>query len=219
MKRLLHLAIVLSLLAPTLSLGFAAAQSASNTGDSTSSSGSTDTTTTDDTPQGTLADRVNQHKNDFKENLTKVQHAALKAKCKAAQGLLSSLSGRIKGIQTSRNEVYKNVVDHLTSLQTKLQNKDVDTTELQGEIATLQTKINTYKTDLTAYKQAVADLAAIDCVNDPTGFKSTLDAARAAHDKVVKDIADIRLYINGTIKPTLEKIRTALAANEQKAQQ
>ncbi len=220
MQRFLRILVVLSLLTPALSLSVAAVQAE---GSSTSSQAQTATTTTDtetadDTPQGTLADRMNQNKSAFKENLTKAAQTALKTRCKAAQGLLSSLSGRIKGIQTSRNEVYTNIVDHLTSLQTKLQNKDVDTTELQAEIATLQTKITTYKTDLTAYKQAVADLAAMDCASDPAAFKSTLDAARAAREKVAKDSADIKAYVTDTIKPTLVKIRTTLEANEQKAQ-
>lgn len=230
MKRLVPLLVIFSLLAPTFSLSLVAAESSGSTGSSSSAnSSSTTTTKTDDKttgenetesePKTSLADRVSQFKSQFKMNLTKAQQTALKGKCKAAQGVLSSLSGRIKGIQTSRSEVYANITEHLASLQTKLQNNDVDTTELQGEIATLQTKINTYKTDLITYKQAVADLAALDCVSDPTAFKSTLEAARTAHDKVAKDVIDIRSYVNGTIKPTLVKIRQSLEANEQKTEQ
>jgi len=172
------------------------------------------TTATSDSSQKTQAQRIADYKANFKQNLTKAQQTALKARCKAAQGLVSSLSGRIKGIETSRNEVYGNVVDHLSSLQTKLQSKDVDTTELQSEINTLRDKVATYKTDLTAYEQATSDLSALDCASDPAAFKSALEAARAARQKVATDISDIKIYITGTIKPTLVKIRDSLAKTE-----
>ncbi len=226
MQRLLRILIVIGLLTPAFSFSAVMAHdSASNSGGSGSSTttqaddnalATTDTGTDTETPTTTLAERLTEHKSEFKQNLTRLQIASLKTRCKAAQGQLSSLSGRIKGIQTSRNEVYTNLTKHLASLQTKLQERDVDTTELQAEIATLRTKIDTYKTDLVAYKQAVSDLSDMDCNADPTAFKATLEAARAARKKVATDITDIHSYVIDTIKPTLVKIRTSLAAGEQK---
>ena len=204
MQRLARLIVVLSLLVPTLSIGLVAAENSS-------------TNTSETEPTTTLEARLSEHKSQFKENLTRAAQVIIKSKCKASQGVISSLSGRIKGIQTSRSAVYKNITEHLSTLQIKLQNKNVDTTELQTEIADLQTKIDVYKTDITAYKQAVADLAAMDCMSDPAAFRSTLDAARAARQKVASDIADIRSYVTGTIKPTLVKIRQNLEANQPKA--
>ncbi len=175
-------------------------------------------TTTDGSSQKTLEQRVADYKANFKQSLSKAQQTTLKAKCKASQGLVSSLSGRVKGIETSRGEVYKHVTDKLASLQVKLQNKDVDTTELQAGIATLQTKISTYKTDLDAYKQDLADLSAMDCVSDPTAFKSALEATRAARLKVATDSTDIHTYVKDTIKPMLAKIREGLNKTETNGQ-
>ncbi len=214
MRKLINIFIAFGLMMPIFSLGVVSAESTTSTAPTSSSDSAQTTTTNDDSSKKTLEQRTAEYKANFKQTLTKAQQTAVKTKCKAAQGLTSSLSGRIKGIETSRAEVYKNVTDHLSSLQIKLQNKDVDTTELQAEIAALQTKISTYKTDLAAYKQSVADLSAMDCASDPAAFKSALEAARAARTKVVADTTDIRTYITGTIKPTLTKIHDSLAKSE-----
>lgn len=242
MQKLIRILVILSLFAPAFSVSVAAAEhgssSNSNSGSSQSSSEAEDsssrgsnsshssseseneTETENETePTTTLEERISEHKSQFKQKLTNAQQLKVKTKCKDAQGLIGSLSVRIKNVQTNRNGVYKNITNKLASLQTKLQQKDIDTTELQAEISVLRTKVDAYKTDTATYKQAVIDLAGMDCTSDPTAFKSTLDAARAARQKVADDIADIRTYVNNTIKPTLVKIRLQLTSTEPKEQQ
>lgn len=182
-------------------------------GDSESS-----TTTTTETEK-TLAERIAERKAELKTKLTNAEKTRLQAKCKAAQGLVSSVSGRVKGIETSRTQVHKNLINRLTSLSEKLKNKGVDTTELNADIATLQTKIDSFNTDLTTYKQAVSDLAEMDCKTDPDGFKASLEAARAAREKVTQDSLAIRGYVNDTIKPLLKTIRAQLEADKTEGNQ
>jgi hypothetical protein len=106
--------------------------------------------------------------------------------------------------------VYPNLVDRLNKLETKLAAAGADTTELKTEITMLQTKVDTFKTDLAAYKQSVADLVDMDCTSDPTGFKASLEDARAGLTKVREDGVAIKTYVNDTIKPTLKSIRASL---------
>jgi chromosome segregation ATPase len=164
--------------------------------------------------KNTLATRISQYKSGYGIKLSFAQLARLKLRCSAAQGKVHSLSGRIKGIETSRNEVYKNITDQLASLQTRLQQKDIDTTELQANIATLRTKIDGYKTDLTTYKQRVSDVAALDCKADPSAFKAALEAARAARLKVASDIKDIHDYLTGTVRASLVKLHDKVKATQ-----
>jgi peptidoglycan hydrolase CwlO-like protein len=181
----------------------------------------TDTTTTttsqqtDDTQKAELQTRVQKRKESLKTKLTTVEQKRLQTKCKNSQGLISSLKGRITGIETSRAQVYTNLVDRLNNLQSKLDTKGADTAELKTEITTLQTKIDTFKTDLAAYKQSVSDTAALDCTTDPTGFKASLEDSRTGLTKVRTDAQDIKTYVNDTIKPTLKKIRATLSGEKQ----
>ena len=160
-----------------------------------------------------IADRVAAKKAELKTKLTAAQKVRIQTKCKASQGLVSSISGRVKGIETSRTQVHKNIVSRLTGLSEKLKNKGVNTDELNTAIADLESKITLFNTDLATYKLAVSDLAAMDCKTDPDGFKAALEAARTAREKVSQDFKAIRSHVQDTIKPLLKTIRAQLESN------
>lgn len=166
-----------------------------------------------------LAERIAKRKAELKTQLRASEKARLKAKCKASQGKISSIRGRIKGIETSRSQVYKNMLNRLVKLSDKLENKGADTTELDAAIAELQTKIETFNTDLAAYKQAVSDLADMDCEADPDGFKASLEAARTALTTVNEDALAIRNYLKDTIKELLKTIRSQLAETKPESEE
>lgn len=161
----------------------------------------------DATNAATRTERLKQRKTELKTKVDAVKQARLKSKCKASQGGLSSIRGRIKGLETSRSHVYANLVDRLTKTSQKLKDKGVDTAELDVQITELDTLITTFNTDLTAYKLAVGDLADMDCVADPTAFQASLEAARLARTKTADDAKAIRTYLSDTIKPTLKDLR------------
>jgi chromosome segregation ATPase len=181
---------------------------------STQTEQSTTSTATVEKNKQELADRLQKRKDALKIKLTLVQEKRLQTRCKNAQGVVSKLQGRITGIETSRTQVYKNLVDRLTDLQGKLDQKGANTAELKTEITELQAKIATFNTDLVAYKQSVSDLATMDCVTDPTGFKASLEESRTGLKKVHDDGLAVRAYVNDTIKPTLSKIRAELGGEQ-----
>ncbi len=205
------------MVAPVIFMGSAAAVEGSTSNNTTSTSGSDKAsaqTTNSETSEDklTLQQRLDKRKAELKTKLTTAEQARLKLKCKASQGLLSRLQGRITGIETSRANVYGELADRLTKFSTKLKGQGVDTTQLQSELEVLNTKIETFKTDLAAYKLAVSDLASMDCATDPTAFKASLTAARTAHDKVMSDSVEIKKYVNDTIKPTLVQLKQKLSS-------
>ena len=210
-RTILALAVVTPLIAGNVALAVdGAAASPTSTTPSTTSTPTTTTLTAQQ--KADLAKRLADRKTQLKIALTAAELSKYKTKCVGAQATINTLGVRVKGIETSRTQVYGNITDDLTKLSTKLKTKGLGTTTLDGEITTLKTKVTTFTTDLTSYKQDVADLKDMDCVADPTAFKASLDAARTAHDKVAKDAADIRTYLTATVKPTLKDLRTQLAA-------
>lgn len=159
-----------------------------------------------------LTDRVQKRKTELKTRLSAGEKQRLLGKCKASQGLISSVSGRVKGIETSRSKVYTNLVNRLTDLSTKLQNRGADTTELDASIDQLKTLIETFTTDLATYKQPLEDLVKGDCQADLEGFKASLESARATQTKVGEDGKAIRSHLSDVIKPLLKTIREQLEA-------
>ncbi len=162
-----------------------------------------------------LLRRLTDRKTSLKTKLTTAEQSRIKLKCVPSQtGSIKSLSGRIKGIETSRRQTHKNLLSRLDKLVEKLKVKNVDTTELEAEIVVLKTKIATFDADLVLYKQAITDLKSMDCVADPVSFKASLETARTLKQTVATDSESIKSYVNDTIKPTLKIIRTALETAE-----
>lgn len=229
MKRLLTLVLGAVFTAPLIFFSFAAAESGSRTNANSDSNKTiaattaTSSTTTSadsaeneqeikDTATDTIAlkTRLEARKKELKTAITAAETARIKTKCTAAQGNISSLRGKIKGIETSRTAVYDNLLDRLTNLSTKLKDRGTDSSKLDAEIAELKTQVDTFQADLGKYKQAVTDLAAMDCKSNPTAFKASLEAARNAQTQTRTDATAIKSYVNDTIKVTLGDIRSQL---------
>lgn len=174
----------------------------------------TTTATTDETTATELKARLEKRKADLKTKLTNAQKTALKNKCKAAQGRVSSVGGRAKGILTSRTKVHQNLVSRLENLSEKLDAKNVDTAEFNDMIAELKAKIATFETNYAIYQQTITDLESMDCATDPDGFKASLEAARLNLQTVNNDAKAIRSYLTESIKPLLVTIRAQLASTQ-----
>src|SRR5438105_759793 len=112
MKKYLRLIASILVFVPVLSLTTTAFVNAeSNTGSSSSSTTSSTPSSSDSesADDAGLLKRLTDRKATLKTKLNTLEQDRLKLKCKVSQtGPVTSLSGRIKGIETSRSEVYKN---------------------------------------------------------------------------------------------------------------
>lgn len=156
---------------------------------------------------------IKKHKELLKIKLTATERKKLLDKCKPAQAKVSGISGRLKGIKTSRGQVHENLQDRLNKLVEKLKVKGINTTELETSIATLTTNIEAFNTDLDTYEQSVTVLRALDCQADPEGFKAVLQTSRTNLEKLHADSKAIHTYLNDTIKPLLKTIRAQVAGD------
>lgn len=158
-----------------------------------------------------LKARVDERKANLKTRLAAAKQARIKTHCKASQGNISNIRGRIKGLETSRSQVYENLLSRLDKLSDKLQTHNVDTTELDGQITELTTLITAFNSNLEAYKTAVGDLADMDCAADPAGFQASLETARIERANTAESAKAIRTFLSETIKPTLKDLRQQFA--------
>lgn len=202
LSKLLVVGLVLSLF---VSSGVVIAQT---TGDEQTQTQNDSTETSQETD--TLAERLANRKDKMKTRLQNFEKLRLQNRCKAAQGRTSSLEGRIKGIETSRTQVYDNLLSRLKKVSEKLDASDQDVTELESQIVVLDEKIANFYTDLAAYKQAVTDLIAMDCESDPEAFKASLEEARELRKILRASGEEIRAYLKETIKPTLVELKKSL---------
>jgi len=193
--------------------------SGSSSGSSSNESTETETETTEpstepSTDSAAMKVRLDKLKDTLKLKLAASEQEHLKGRCKAAQTVVGTVGDSVKSKFPVREKAYIQIVTNLNKLVVKLKAKNADTTALEAQIAVLQTKIDQFNTDVAAYRQSLTDLKTIDCTTDPTTFKTALVASRTAHDKVLADAADIKTYVKGTIKVTLEGIRSSLETAE-----
>jgi hypothetical protein len=160
-----------------------------------------------------LQERLAKRKELAKTRLTKAQETRLKARCKAAQGLIQSISANAKQANTSRTEVYTKIVDRMTKLSDALEKQGADTTDLDVKITELEKLVSAFETSMADLRQSAVDLSSMDCTTDPSGFKASLEALRAARETVAKDSANIRNYVKDSLKPALETIKTSLSGS------
>lgn len=159
----------------------------------------------------TQTERIAERKAALKTKLTAAQQKRIQARCKSAQGKITELNAKSANTQQARLKVYGDVTTRLNDFQTKVAAQGVDTTILKTQLTELQTKIDTFQSDVKVYTDAVADTAALDCVADPTAFKASLDASRSALTKVREDAVAIRTHLNQNVKPAMVTIKTELA--------
>lgn len=216
LRTLIGIGLMSALVFATPAAVFAEDANTTTTSNTTSSS-EQETKETELTPEqkaeakAALQERLEKRKTELKTKVSTAAQTRIKNRCVAAQGKITSVVSRVKGLETSRTEVHKNVLNRLTSLSEKLQAKGVDTTQLDAEITELKGLIDTFSTDLAAYKQAASDLTELDCTADPTAFQASLEASRTARTTAAASAKAVKTYMEETIKPTLKDIRAQLA--------
>lgn len=217
MKRKLALGLVSLFTLPIISTTGVALHAQSLTPESTESTTSqtpASATPAADDDAKAIAERIAQRKDLFKTKLSIVEKTRIKTKCKASQTILGTERDRVKVVETTRSELYARLIGNLNDLSTRLKAKNIDTTALNADIVILKNKVNTFNTDHTAYKQAISDIAGMDCAADPDGFRASLETARTSLKTVTDDAAAIRGYLKDTVRPLLQTIRAELAKTE-----
>ena len=162
-----------------------------------------------------LQDRLDARKQKQALNLSAADSARIASRCVNAQGKIRSLEGRVQGIETSRLQSYANIKSRLDKLVDKLKANNVDTTNLVANIAQYGVKTDTFFNLLTEYKQATADMGAMDCTTDAEGFQASLMSARDALATLRTSAEDIRSYLKNDVQQTLKTIRQQLVKTEE----
>lgn len=160
------------------------------------------------------AERITKHKAEIKTKLTTVQQKRVQSRCKNAQTQLKVVTDKAIKTQANRDKIHTDLITKLTNLEVKLAASGVDTAEFKAQIADLQTKIDTFKSDSATYIQAAQDTASLDCQADPVGFKASLDASRASLKKLQADAVAIRTTFAQEIKPRLAAAKAKLEAEK-----
>lgn len=143
--------------------------------------------------------------------LTPFRERQVRGRCKAAQGQITSLQARLHGAVTARGLAHSKIIDKLDELAGKVTAAGLDTAQLEQVLAELRTQLLAYEEQLTVYQQAIDDLIALECENDPEAFMAALETARSLRSQLADGSAQIKAYLHDTVKAEITVIKTQLA--------
>ena len=96
----------------------------------------------------------------------------------------------------------------LNEVSAKLKANGADTTTLDAQIKVLVEKKGLLRTDKAAFIAKLTESKQFACGASQGQFKATIEAARELHKKVMADRRDIKTYVDETLKPTLQSLKS-----------
>lgn len=175
-----------------------------------------DNSTEESTPEQRKAkaeERIKAAKEKMASKITAAQEKRIASVCKSAQTKVEKLQANISNIVENRQEKYTKISTKLAEVSAKLKAAGADTTELDSAIAGMESKITEVTTELEGYNTSLSDLAIMDCEENPSGFKAGLEMARTQRTEAVLLTGTVKTYVNETIKPILQTLRSSLTTN------
>lgn len=154
--------------------------------------------------------RINAAKEKATSKITAAQERRIAGLCKASQTLIQNYESKISTTAENRQTKYSSVSEKLKTLSTKLALSGADVAELNIAIEQLDAKSANNIAVMNEFITSITDLSTMDCVSDPSGFKAVLETIRTQLQEVFIETTNIRNYINETIKPILQGIRSSL---------
>lgn len=156
-------------------------------------------------PGGTFDQRLVQRKAEQNIQLDRKAQDRLTSKCVGAQNAVRSIQQKAGSTLDSREKAYQRIDGILWVTIGELKLAEQDTFNLERQRAQLAADAKTFQTTVDYYLQTLDDIAVINCQADPAGFKALLETARAYHQQIRVQSANIKTYVVDTIKPTIAK--------------
>lgn len=162
----------------------------------------------------TKEQRIEARKQAASTRLTNAQQNRLQQRCKNAQVKLDVVVDKAATFGQNRVKMHSTLVGKLELVLQKGALSDVSKAKLTTEIATLKAQVTQLDAVIAEYQQALSDAADIDCASDPSGFSSSLVAARQSRVEMLKQVAATRAHIKDSIVPTLNDIKSQKAVTD-----
>ncbi|MEI7891299.1 MAG: hypothetical protein WCI36_05035 [bacterium] len=138
-------------------------------------------------------------------------------KCQAIEAKIANRVTRYQENNQMQKGVFANMQARLSRLLARLKAAGADTTQLEADIATLQTKIDKLTADQASFMATLGETQAFVCGKSEGEFKGKLEEARKVPELIKQDRQDIKNFFETTIKADLKAIRATLAAQKEVA--
>lgn len=154
-----------------------------------------------------LEKRIQQRQARIKQALTTAQEKRLKTRCKGAQLRIAAAQKVATKHFDKQDKRIETLLAKLTDFAKKQKQAGTDTAKLDASLETLVQDAQSVKTAYENYISALDDSAAIDCQQDPTGFKVSLEDAREQFKALKAARKELRKDLVQELLPTLKEFK------------
>lgn len=140
---------------------------------------------------------------------------AVKGVIKSCPIIESKIQAKVTTFDNSKLKhltVYANLTDRLSKVADRLTARGADVSVLRADLVVLNQKVAKFNTDYATYIAIFKASQESVCGASEGAFKLKLKEAKTALQLVHKDAADIRAFVNTTIKSDINKLKTTYKA-------
>ena len=125
----------------------------------------------------------------------------------------SRLEMRIASYDVNKEKylkIYFDLKNRLINIQTSLENKGLDTSDIKADLVTLDQKISKFSLDYQTYAAKLKEADTFACGKSQGQFLGKIREARILLLNVKKDSLDVKTFYLSTIKPDLNKLKAQI---------
>lgn len=136
--------------------------------------------------------RISDYSKNFPAELLPEDLAILIDRCPTIQKKVVEARDRVNLSISQREEAYGSIENKLSSIQSRLSGQGLDTSVIDLMLASYRIEVSNFKLNAERYSTILTDASTLDCKNNPSGFKSSILAARASRILTVETMVKIR---------------------------
>ncbi|MFA4817534.1 MAG: hypothetical protein WC608_02275 [Parcubacteria group bacterium] len=144
---------------------------------------------------------------EFKEKFTT-------EKCARVQERIQNRLSLFADAKEKHTSVYTNLVNRINKFIARAEEQKINTDTIKVHLAELQTKIEKFKEDYTAYAAKLGETKNYTCGHSEGEFKGVLLESKTLLKQVHTDAADIRTYVRETILVDLKALKAQMPDTE-----
>jgi DNA repair exonuclease SbcCD ATPase subunit len=156
---------------------------------------------------GELRDKFGSKSGDIKNKLEE--------KCQQITQRIETIEDKYTTNKESKINQFNKIKTRVQELITKLKSKGYDTTKLETDLKTLETKIQKLATDYDTFIKSIQNSSQFTCGSSQGEFISAFQKAKNSFNPLKQDTEDIRKFNQTVLKADIEAVRKFIKSQKE----
>jgi len=160
------------------------------------------------------SERLQSYRRRYRANISEAKIEAVRQRCEAAQTVAQAYAQRLEDVRLTREQAYAALITRLTSVVDRLENTNVDRTQLDLAVNDLTTESVAFTANMKDYQSMIEDIAIVNCIDNTEEFYAGLQVSRQMRSEMRATSQRLRTFVREDIKSILSTVRSEIANNK-----